>query len=589
MQRPRSPRRFVVQTILFLIGLTAVCALFAAVHPRVGTAMYRADDKPAANATLPFNAAISSTLVMDIPLQLGFLHPSHFIVFPQGCIDTLEVNGQDIKTSPLCDGDRGYRVSLAPFLHSGTNILHVVMHGNTVGGLQIRTSWTDPLFLLPVILLLLVVSSYGILFLQFISGKREYALLFLIVLVGLSARLAMSWQPGHGSDLSINRGWAHTAAVLGVAESYKKQLDGVMLPNYPPLSMVMFAATGHAYQLLVSPGYDMQLFAYHIFIKLPAIIADLLGCVLLFFAGQMLGGKKWALAFALVWALQPAVIYESAVWGQTDVVFSVCMAAALLAAAKKQWALCGMLAVASFLFKAQAIVLAPVILLLLFHSRKALEEILVGAATMALVVLIPFILSGASHDIWNVYAHSVGYYPNLSLGGYNLWWALYGDASSKDDTGLLFHALTYRTTGSLLFLAATGIILIPSVKRIWRKIWDPDIAFLMLTTALIAYAFFLFNTEMHERYLFPYLILSAPLLFLGSPGIALYALSSFLILWNLLGVLPFSFIDRALYDEFPSLDVLFASLHVCAFVLTFILFWKWERKRYLADLRRRRA
>jgi hypothetical protein len=88
---------------------------------------------------------------------------------------------------------------------------------------------------------------------------------------------------------------------------------------------------------------------------------------------------------------------------------------------------------------------------------------------------------------------------------------------------------------------------------------------------LAAQTFFLFSAEMHERYLFPYLAVGLPSIFLGAGPATLYILGSLFFWGNLLGILPFGSIDRALFAEFPAFDVFIA----CGQVTVFILGWVW--------------
>lgn len=113
-----------------------------------------------------------------------------------------------------------------------------------------------------------------------------------------------------------------------------------------------------------------------------------------------------------------------------------------------------------------------------------------------------------------------------------------------------------RVTG---FLAAAAFISQPFRVRLPA---------LFLSAATCAFAFFLFNTEMHERYLFPFVALGLPVAFLGLRAASLYAAISFLFFLNLLGWLPYGSLDRAIFRAFPTLDVAIGTTQVICF-----LFW----------------
>ncbi len=381
--------------------------------------------------------------------------------------------------------------------------------------------------------------------------------------LGLFLRLILSPLEGYGFDVGVNQGWAKSAVQLGLAKSYSEQVDGNMLPNYPPLSLMIFASTGHLYQFFVSPEYDKSRVENRVFIKFPSILADIITVLLLFLIVAKWKGRRAGYVAAAVYALHPAVIYDSAVWGQTDSLYTMFLVACLGALSMRWNAAAGALIALAFLTKTQAIILIPLVgFVLMMRGWKAVGQSALAAAVSATIVLTPFIPDGGLQGIAKMYMDSVGYYPTVSSNAYNLWWALLSDsANNVADTQLLFGVIPYRGAGLLLFACAYLWILSLAWKH--RK----DLAFpeqsvprLFFASAVIAYAFFLFNTEMHERYLFPFVALATPMLLLSRKSAWTYAGVTFVFFWNLLGVLPATAVDKAMYATFPSLDVLFASL-----------------------------
>ncbi|MDA0376535.1 MAG: hypothetical protein O3A80_04475 [bacterium] len=92
----------------------------------------------------------------------------------------------------------------------------------------------------------------------------------------------------------------------------------------------------------------------------------------------------------------------------------------------------------------------------------------------------------------------------------------------------------------------------------------------MSPASIITYAFFMFNTEMHERYLFPYMVFGLPLLLTGRRGILLYSGTSLLFILNFASIVSFSSFDSwILQDEFKeSSPVIIATLQCILFFLT---------------------
>ena len=429
------------------------------------------------------------------------------------------------------------------------------------------------------------------------SGVLAASILPLILAGALLLRMGLSPMQGLDFDIGTNQGWAKSAVELGLARSYTQQVSGAMLPNYPPFSMMIFATTGHIYKTFVSPVYDAGLPAYRIIIKLPAIFADLLLCVLLGWIVAKMRGRNAGWLAAGIAALHPAIVYESAVWGQTDSIFTLFLVASIAALAWERTAIAAAFFTLAFLTKAQTAALLPLFGVWYLIRPVRMLWGLAGSIPVLLIVLLPFAIGGAIPAVWNVYAGSVGYYPVISSAAYNFWWSLLADSSwSRHDTELVFGVITFRAAGYLLFTGITGASLLVSIRRMIAPMTRKQtLGLLFLLASLSSFAFFLFLTEMHERYLFPFVAFGLPVAFLGRKEAWLYALVSGLFFMNLLGYLAIGFIDRGLYNEFSSLDVFFASMQVFLFALLFGVLWsqrvvavkkKWEWRAGFVKIRR---
>ena len=140
------------------------------------------------------------------------------------------------------------------------------------------------------------------------NSFRKADVLLLILLFAFAVRFALSWNEGYGFDIGVYQGWARSAVEYGVAESYTKQVGGNMLPDYPPLSITILGAFGHAYRLLFGE-FDLSSITYRMYIKIPAILADVLICALLYVVMFRLRGKREGLIAAFLYAANPAAIW----------------------------------------------------------------------------------------------------------------------------------------------------------------------------------------------------------------------------------------------------------------------------------------
>lgn len=405
-----------------------------------------------------------------------------------------------------------------------------------------------------------------------------YLLLVLVLLMGLGIRLLLSPSPGYDFDMGVDQGWGFSAMKLGLARSYVEQLNGNMLPNYAPFSIMIFMLSASILNVF-SPGFDLHGEAYRIAIKMPAILADLGTAAVLYFVIARWKNRKMGVLAALVYLLHPAVFHDSAFWGQTDSIYTFFMVAALASYVSKRMWLAGGLITLALLTKMQAVMLGPLFLLLFVAAGwKSLLKAIGGSVIVAALVLLPFIIGGTISAVIDVYRHSVGYYSVISSAAYNFWWSMYADqAGNTHDTDLIFHVITFRLAGLIAFGLSYLYALYALFPSLIRSSTDRQHAIsVFIASGFIALSFFLWNTQMHERYLFPFVALALPMIFINTRGLVLYGLISFIFYMNLLGWLHAGPIDKALFDQFPTVDVFFASAQVILFFFLARYLWMYR-------------
>ncbi|TSC58673.1 MAG: putative integral membrane protein [Candidatus Peregrinibacteria bacterium Greene0416_19] len=576
--------------ILLGICLMILPLLASSLLPSFGPGSYAYEGDMPQTFSLPLSVRTKSAVLrVTVPVFLpATFRPQLFVIRPDDCIQEFSINGRTVDSSltTYCTPGtgEGKRMDLSAYLVPGVNILTFqLLDRGVVGGVNVWVSRADLRWMTAWVFIILwgaLCVIYGWMLLGQAHVPPRVRILGMICAFAFFIRLmGVLTIPDRGGDIGINRGWVHTATVMGVAASYRQQLDGVMLPNYPPLSLILYAAAGHVYRLFLSPSFDMTLPAYSVFVKLPAIIADVLMCIVLYALLRRARGATAANLGALIYAFHPAALYDSVVWGQTDSIYTFFTLAALLALTRRHVFVGGALVAAAVLTKMQAIFVLPMIGLLLVWQWKHILQFLLGAGLTTAAVLLPFYVAGTLWQVWNVYVSSIGYYKALSMNAYNLWWGLYGSSEGRIDTYAFIGPLTYRHVGLILFSLATAFILI----SVWPKIRSkPKQAqsslFPFIAAALLSHAFFVFPTEMHERYLFPFVALGIPLVFTGVVGAILYVLTSLAYLLNLLGAMSYSAWDRWLFRTFPELDRYIGLAQVIFFVAMVFLLWSLPRK-----------
>jgi dolichyl-phosphate-mannose-protein mannosyltransferase len=368
----------------------------------------------------------------------------------------------------------------------------------------------------------------------------QVAQIALVVGLGLIVRLLLVQAPGYHDDIVIFSDWFKGIAVLPPAQVY----PGVPSLNYPPVAVIVYELEA----LFVRLFWHGALTEYvlNIVIKLPAILADVLGSLLVYRIVRRHASHAVALLGCAAIALNPTVIYLSAYWGQDD---SIPALLALFAIAELVYgnAVVAWLAIAAaIMFKPPVLVLVPLMCLYPFTARDAvrwgrLRWGAIGIASALILVEIlalvyfpqpnPFI--AARHLLAKIVQGS-SYFPYTSLNSFNFW-ALLGPFFASDHTRFLF--MSRHRWGDLMFTTSAAVIY-------WRYVRSRDPVAMLEAATLVLLAFFLLLTEMHERYLLYALVFCVPLLFKQSYRIAALVLSVTLLL-NLEYGLTFMYLDDA--------------------------------------------
>ncbi len=416
---------------------------------------------------------------------------------------------------------------------------------------------------------------------------RPAVIVTCLLLLGLFLRLSLISLPGYSFDMTLEEMWGRTMAIFGYTEIYRPH-PGVPAPNYPPLTILFYSFSARLhYWLIHAVSYEF-LHWYPILIKLPAVILDLVSGGLLYLAVRKYRSAMVASLALAAYMAHPVIWYNSAVWGQTDGIFTLFSFAAVLALSSELFVLTGVCVALALLCKFQAIVFVPVIGLALLHRgvRSVLLS-LMGFALTAAVFIYPFIVAGHSADVWRIYTTFVDMFPGLSLSAYNLWWVLFhAQANAIDSREVFLYGFTYKTIGLFLCATAFSVLLwkLHLVLRSYRSLEHRDTA-IMATLCLCALSFFLLNVQIHERYSYPFVIFGIVLAAVQPRYIWHMVALSLAAYFNLLAVFPFTNVDRFFFRTFPGWSGVLANTFV---VVTAVLFYQLSKGVLLPKPRRSR-
>lgn len=355
--------------------------------------------------------------------------------------------------------------------------------------------------------------------------------------------------------------------------------------NYPPGMPYLFGAVVFAYNQFVLPISHTSLDTLvrqdgfgPFFAKIPLLIADVTAVALLYVWARRRHSERFALVVAAAYAFSPAVLYDGALWGQTDALVALPILVALVALTSERYALAGVSLAIALLLKPQPIIFAPLIALYIWRwaRREQFARFAVAGLLTGLIFLLPVILPHFQlvDMVRNMQSASYNDTLSLSSDAFNFWWLIgYG----QQPIGSTLLGIKSGLVGDALFGAVTLLCAI----QIWRR-REPII--LVFGLAVQLFGFFLFMGGQHERYLFLFIPLALASLVLAQREerphlVALYALGTALCLLNMVvgvgggvfgGGEPIPFLTlpslRAyLSANFAWLSATLAAMHVLVF------------------------
>jgi Gpi18-like mannosyltransferase len=335
--------------------------------------------------------------------------------------------------------------------------------------------------------------------------------------------IALHWLPGYYFDVDSFRTWALRIATLGPAHFYAPGYATDI--NYPPCDIYPiwpFGAIGRAL------GLSWE--NLRIAVETPPLLADLLiGTTMFAYLRRAGYSLRAAWAGMLLVALNPALLFDTVVWGQTDSLVTALMWLATLVALDSEYPVAAAVLAIAVLAKPHALIMIPPLLCWVLHKdgfARLWAPIGAFAATVA-VAVIPFTVGRPWDWLPRFYLAGLASYPETSVNAFNLL-AIVGGLRRPESAAFL--GVSDFAVGLALVLAVLAL----SCVQAWR---NPAPSSLMLAIALALFGEFLFGPRIHERYLYPALVFFAPLALEGVFWLVTFGLLTLNYLFNLAYVL----------------------------------------------------
>lgn len=311
-------------------------------------------------------------------------------------------------------------------------------------------------------------------------GILKDRFLILSLIFGFIIRLSLTQITGFKFDVDTWFAWAERLNSVGFAHFYSDRI----WTSYPPGFLYILSLLGFLKNLL-----QIESSLFYIILKIPSILAELAIGIFIY----RLIPNSWKRVGLIFVMLNPAFIFNSAIFGQFDGLFSLALLVSVYFLIQKGVVYSSVFAGISLLLKPQAILLFPIFLYFILKnfSIKIFLKMIISSSLLIFFLFLPFFRNDPVAGPINLISNILGYYKYNSIFAYNFW-GIFG-VWVPDNT--VWKSLTYQYWGYILFALFWIVI-------IWRK---KNLSLYALS-ALSSLSFFFLLTRMHERYLYPSLV-----------------------------------------------------------------------------------
>lgn len=338
---------------------------------------------------------------------------------------------------------------------------------------------------------------------QFSASSPGHSSVCLLFGAALLLRLLLAFfYHGFHSDIACFAAWADRMYAVGPGRFYSPEV----FTDYPPGYMYVLYPIGAICNLLGISAYSG---VHLMLLKLPAIVCDLACGWLLYREADKRFKNGIPLLLAAAYLCHPVILLNSSLWGQVDSVLTLTVVLLCLCLVRGRTIPACMVFGIGILLKPQMLVFTPVLFAGLldhlflqgFCFRRLMRNLLAGLGILLGMVLLclPFGLE----NVIMQYTGTLGSYAYAAVNAFNFWGLLGLNWVSQDT---LFLGLACKLWGTLALVLITAAVMILSLRLL--KLWKhQDRVKYPLLGAFAILSTFAFSVRMHERYLYPGLIL----------------------------------------------------------------------------------
>ena len=291
-----------------------------------------------------------------------------------------------------------------------------------------------------------------------------------LIILALFVRLSLSFLPALRIDMASWQGWSQRMAEVGPAGFYSPEVFTAYPPTYLYILWIFGLLQNHSDFLL----------------KLPANLADLAAGYLVYLIIKKRQGEKPGRLGFLLYVFNPAIWFNSAVFGQLDGIGALFgLLAFYFLWERKNLTTAAATFTLAWTIKPQAISLAPALGLIALSRFKPREWLKAAAVFSGLTLLLywPFFPANPLGGVITVFKMMNNLYTCTTCFAFNFW-GIWGNWQEDK----------FLWLGIILFSAVLAVIF-------WRRKTNP-----YWQLALTVLAFNQLMTRMHERYMLPFFV-----------------------------------------------------------------------------------
>lgn len=300
------------------------------------------------------------------------------------------------------------------------------------------------------------------------------------IILSLAIRLVLLSIPGFKIDMDTWASWAIRLNQTSFSNFYSDQF----WTNYAPGYLYVLWFLG-----LIKNLFNLNNYNYYLLLKIPSTVAEI---ALAIFVYKILKKNNiWARISLLVILLNPALIFNSAVWGQIDSILTLFIFISIYFLYRKKLVFSSIFLAISFLIKPQSVAILPVFGLFIINniSFNKILKIIIPFFTTLIFLSLPF-FGNNLQGLGQLFLKMLGDYPYSSLFAYNLWGVI---GFWLPDSAKL-SILSYQQWGYIFYIAYWIIL---SYFYLTKRIS------IIALTVLALLSFYFLPTKVHDRYLYP--------------------------------------------------------------------------------------